>query len=248
MNGITRERSGWPRQWSMVHLIAGLLLAVSVGCGPVSTEPSKQPSPTMTEPLAAPTVPTPTATSEPLIPAGWATHTRSQSCGYVTSHPSEMQVIDEGAYSQTYAFRLDDPDAGARNFVYVSVIDPGIQSRIEEGSYDYEVYNYDPAAAEILLNMRAGERKVVNPVADLAPWFTYERKPDTLIGGHPAQTYENIQPWEFPSGTKEIRHYLSLNGCTYLIGGYLETTSSEIPGAITEELFNQIIATFRLGS
>jgi hypothetical protein len=222
----------------------------------MSTEPSTQPSPTVTaslaapaaptvtEPLATPTAPTLTATSEPLTPAGWATDTRSQSCGYVISYPPEMQAMDEGAYSQTYAFRLDEPGAGARNWVYVSVIDPEIQNSIEAGGYDYQVYNYDPAVAEMLLNMGVGERRVVNPVGDMARWFTYERKPDTLIGAHSAQTYENNQPWEFPSGTKEIRYYLSLDGCTYLIGGYVETANPEIPGAITEELFNQIVATW----
>jgi hypothetical protein len=58
--------------------------------------------------------------------------------------------------------------------------------------------------------------------------------------------YANTQPWEFPAGTKEIRYYLKANGCTYLIGGYVDTTGSNQPGAINEELFNQVIATFRL--
>jgi hypothetical protein len=76
--------------------------------------------------------------------------------------------------------------------------------------------------------------------------FTYQRQSDTLISGYTAQTYENIQPWEFPGGTKEIRYYLSLNGCMYLIGSYLDTTQSNQAGAITEELFNQIVATIQL--
>jgi len=61
-----------------------------------------------------------------------------------------------------------------------------------------------------------------------------------------AQKYENVQPWEFPSGTKEVRYYLSLNGCTYQIGGYLDTIQTNQPGAITEDLFNQIVATIHL--
>ncbi|MEO7840406.1 MAG: hypothetical protein ABIU06_13745 [Anaerolineales bacterium] len=54
------------------------------------------------------------------------------------------------------------------------------------------------------------------------------------------------QPWKFPLGTKEIRYTLQANGCTYLIGGYLATVGSGQPGAIDEELFDQVIATFRL--
>jgi len=77
-------------------------------------------------------------------------------------------------------------------------------------------------------------------------WFTYTRLPDTVINNYAAQTYENTQPWEFPAGTKEIRYYLKANGCTYLIGGYVDTTGSNQPGAINEELFNQVIATFQV--
>ena len=66
------------------------------------------------------------------------------------------------------------------------------------------------------------------------------------LSNQTAQTYENTQPWEFPLGTKEIRYYLKANGCTYLVGGYMATVGSGQPGAIDEELFDQIIATFRL--
>ena len=69
-----------------------------------------------------------------------------------------------------------------------------------------------------------------------------------MIGDQMAQAYENTQPWEFPAGTKEIRYYLKANDCTYQIGGYLDTTSSTQPGAISEDLFNQIVATFQVKS
>jgi hypothetical protein len=80
----------------------------------------------------------------------------------------------------------------------------------------------------------------------VSQWFSYQRLPDTEIDGYAAKTYENVQPWEFPRGTKEIWYYLSVDGCTYHFGGYLETTQSNQPGAITETLFNQIVATIRV--
>lgn len=171
---------------------------------------------------------------------GWVTNA-SQRCEYAIDYPSEMQVTDEQAYSRTLGFKLDTPGGVARNFVYVSVIVPEAQN-MEAGS----IYNYDPAEADILLNMQVGESKPSRDIAAVAQWFTYQRLPDTPIAGHVAQTYENTQPWEFPDGTKEIRHYLSLNECTYLIGAYLDTTRSNQPGAIGEELFNQIVATIQL--
>ena len=241
MHTRTQMRNPRSGQTPIALCIVALLLAVSVGCNPVSTQPSEQPIPGSTEPQAVPTTPLPTATSEALIPAGWATYT-SQRCEYTISHPAEMQVTNNGSHSRILGFELPDPDQGARNFIYVSVISPDLQVNPDEG-----VYNYDPTEAEILLNMQVGESKAVREVQDLAQWFTYQRMPDTPLGGQPAQTYQNVQPWEFPGGTKEIRYLLSLNGCTYLIGGYLDTTNSNQPGAITEELFNQIAATIRLG-
>ena len=53
-------------------------------------------------------------------------------------------------------------------------------------------------------------------------------------------------PWEFPPGTKEIRYYLQANGCTCLIGGYMDATGSSQAGAINKELFDQVIATFQV--
>jgi hypothetical protein len=120
------------------------------------------------------------------------------------------------------------------------VIPDGLQS--EAG----EIYNYDPVEAETLLNIQVGESKPLREISDTAQWFTYTRLPDTTLSNQAAQTYENTQPWEFPVGTKEIRYYLQGNGCTYLIGGYLDTTGSNQSGGINEALFDQIIDTLRL--
>ena len=245
MNTITTMRKRRAGQLSAVMTIAVLLLAVGVSCTAVSSQSSGQPTAIITErqvasatplPSATAEAPTPTHTVEALLPAGWMTYT-NQRCEYAISYPAEMQVTDQDTSSRILAFNLDSPGAGPPNFIYVSVID---QDSPNTGEI---VYNYDPAETEMLLNMQVGESKPTRDIADVADWFTYERKPDTTIGGHAAQTYENVQPWEFPVGTKEIRHYLSFNGCTYLIGGYLDTTSSSQADAISEELFNQIIAT-----
>jgi len=189
----------------------------------------------------------PVETSQAPAPAGWTTYTSaSPQCGYVISYPSELLVTEETPYSQTIGFQLVDSDAGARNFLYVSVVTPEIQNKVKEGLYEHEVYNYDPAATEILLNMQIGESKVVHQSPSIETGFTFERKLDTQISGRIAQSYENLNPWEFPSGTKEIRYLLTLDGCTYLIGGYMDSTGSNQPGAIPEGLFNQIVSTIQL--
>jgi hypothetical protein len=112
---------------------------------------------------------------------------------------------------------------------------------------DETIYNYDPGEAQTLLDLQVGESWTLREDPTLADWFTYTRLPDAVLNHQPAQAYENTQPWEFPPGTEEIRYYLKANGCTYLIGGYLATVGSGQPGWIDEELFDQILATFRLG-
>lgn len=128
-----------------------------------------------------------TATSEALIPAGWATHSGGQRCSYAIEFPADMQVTDQGPYSQINGFTSVNPDEGARNFVYVSVIDQQLQSTDDE-----PVYNFDPTEAETLLNMQVGESKAIREVADLGQWFSYQRMPDRPIAGYAAQTHQTV--------------------------------------------------------
>jgi hypothetical protein len=145
-------------------------------------------------------------------------------------------------YSWTLSVTLPEPRGLVPNFIYISVIPDDFQSS-EPGA----IYNYDPGETQTLLNMQVGESRSLRDFApDLAPSFTYTRLPDRTLGNQTVQTYENTQPWEFPSWTKEIRYYLKANGCTYMIGGYMAIVGSDQPGAIDEELFDQVIATFRL--
>ena len=220
-------------------LISGCTQAVAV---PTQSADMPQPSPTVLLPTATSEAAMPTATSEALIPAEWMTYT-SPVCEYTISYPPKMGVSEQTRYSHTFQFMLANPDEGARNFLYVSEITPEIEEMVNAGTYDSGVYNYDTVATANLQSMQVGESKSAH--ANLETGFTYQRLPDTMIGDQNAQTYENVQPWEFPPGTKEIRYYASLNGCTYLIGGYMDTTGSNLPGTITEDLFHQIIATIR---
>jgi hypothetical protein len=188
-----------------------------------------------------------TETSQSPIPATWVTNnSANQQCGYAISYPPEMQVTEQTPYSQILRFNLPDSDAGIPNFIYMSVVTPETQKMVEDGIYNHDVYNYDPAATSILVNMQPGESKSVHQSPAMETGFTFERTLDTQISSNTAQTYENIRPWEFPSGTKEIRYYLSSGGCIYLIGGYVDTTQSNQAGAIMENLFHQIIATVQV--
>jgi hypothetical protein len=228
----TQVRDSWIKQLSARLIILSLLLGGVVGCSPAGTEPVDPATPT---PLVA-------ATS----PSGWEAYSSQGQCGYAISHPSDMDGTSQGTYSWYLSHTTTEPSGPVPNFIYISVIPDGFQSD-ESGV----IYNYDAAETEFLLNMQVGESGSVREgtnLSDTAPWFTHTRLPDTTLSNQIAQTYENTQPWEFPPGTKEIRYYLQSNGCTYLIGGYLATGSSGEPRAIRQELFDEIIATFRLTS
>ena len=220
---------------SLIILII-LFLGVA-GCTPSGIQPVDLATPT------APSIPSPIATVEATLPSGWETYTNSGQCGYAISYPSEMEGVSQGTYSWSLSVSTAEPSGPVPNFIYVSVIPDDFQSS-EPGA----IYNYDPVETQTLLSMQVGESKSLRDDPTIAPAFTYTRLPDTTLSSQAAQTYENTQPWEFPSGTKEIRYYLKANGCTYLVGGYMATVGSGQPGAIDEALFNQIIATFRVNS
>lgn len=182
----------------------------------------------------------PAAPPTPTLPPGWVTYAHPGQCAYALNHPSEMDATSQGTYSWILSSAAAGPSGPVPNFVYVSVIPDNFQSGGDE-----IIYNYDPVEADALLKLQVGESRSLREDPNLAPWFTYLRLSDTTLNSQTAQTYENAQPWEFPPGTKEIRYYLKSNGCTYLVGGYLSTVGSGQPGAIDQELFDQILATFR---
>jgi hypothetical protein len=225
--------------------IIAMTLVSSVACTQAGGQATAQP----TQPPAAPTTQAPpaaTATSvQPTpatnIPAGWQTH-RNETHGYSISYPAELELQPNGDLSVTIGNPTGEPAVGPASFIYMSAIPKGF-----EGSAG-DIYNYDPAQAERLLNMQVGDSKSLsegNP--DLDRFFTYMREPDTQIAGNSALTYTNPDPWEFPPEVKEVRYYLQTDAYTYLLGGYItESDPSAQAGFITEALFNQIIATFQV--
>jgi len=256
MNIRTQVRDSWIKQFSARLVILSLLFGGVVGCAPVGTQPVVQATPTLVieatqpvnqatpTPLIEATQPVNQATATPLIevtlPSGWEMYTSQEQCGYSISHPQDMDITSMVPYSWSINYTSTEPSGPDPNFVYVSVIPGNFQGG------PGVIYNYDPATTEKLLNMQIGETGSLYDNPTIASWHIYTRLPDTTLSNQAAQTYENTQPWEFPVGTKEIRYYLQANGCTYMIGGYFATVDSGEPRAISQELFEEIIATFQV--
>lgn len=237
----TQSKDSKIRQLSTRLVILSLLFSALVGCAPRATQHVDPITPVPPTSLVAATAPLATT-----LPADWETSTGQGQCGYAISHPASMDLTSEGPYSWTFSFTSTEPSGLVPNFVYISVIPDGFQ-----GGEDGSIYNYNPADTATLLSMQVGESRSLREdpnLGDLAAGFRYTRLPDITLSNLTAQTYENTQPWEFPAGTKEIRYYLQSNGCTYLIGGYFSTVGSGQPGAISQELFDEIMATFQVNS
>jgi hypothetical protein len=204
-------------------IILCIFLVGVMGCAPRSTQP------------AIPATPT--------VAPGWERFIHEGGCGYVIDYLSDMDRASQDTYSWIVSPITAEPSGPVPNFIYISVIPDDLPQRDIEPGF---IYNYDPVETQTLLSMQVGESRSLRDDPNLASWFTYTRLPDTSLGGQTAQIYENEQPWEFPMGTKEIRYYLQAQGCTYLVGGYMATVGSGQPGAIDQDLFDQIIAAFRL--
>lgn len=239
MGTRTQMRDSGTRQFGPSLVILSLLFGGVVGCAPAATQPVEAAAPPLveaTQPVDPTSVP-PVVEATP--PSGWESYTSSGACGYSISFPADMEGTSQGMYSWSLSVAATEPVEVISNFIYVSVIPPDFQGGAGE------IYNYDPAATQTLLGLQVGESKSVHPVPDMAPSFTFTRLMDTSLGNQAAQAYENTQPWEFPAGTKEIRYYLQGDGCAYLVGGYMTAAGAGEPGALSQERFDEIMATFQ---
>ena len=241
MSTRTQTRDPWTGQLAVRLVILTLFFGGVAGCGTVATQPV---DPTTTAPPAVATQLVNPTTAPPAVeatlPSGWEAYTSQGPCGYTISHPADMEGSSQATNSWSLSVASTEPVGLISNFIYVSVIPAEFQGG------PGEIYNYDPVDTQTLLGMQVGESKSLREDLNIASGFTYTRLPDTTLSNQAAQTYENTQPWEFPAGTKEIRYYLQANGCTYLIGGYMSTVGSGEPGALSQERFDEIMATFQV--
>jgi len=225
----------------------GMIILLASACGKLNSTSAPAPVQITSIVNESPAEPETTPTrvnNDVVVPEGWLKVSRKvQSCEYSLNYPADMEFTDQGINSRFLGYKPADPDGMAWNFIYVSIISDELQTSGAE-----EIYNYNPTAAGLLLELQIGESASIHGNAEVASSFTYQRLPDRIISEQIAQAYENVQPWEFPTGTKEIRYYVSVSGCTYQIGGYLDTTQSNESGTIAEDLFNKIIDSIRIKS
>src|SRR5262245_29605294 len=143
-------------QVNMNLIILSILLIDAAGCAAPSTQ--------LAEPVTGASV-----------SAEWETYSNQEQCGFAISNLADIKANGESnvQFSWIFSHIASEPSGPSTNFIYISVIPDSFQGGAGE------IYNYDPAATEILLNMQVGERGSTNPVPNFASGFTYTRLPDT---------------------------------------------------------------------
>lgn len=185
---------------------------------------------------------TPLASTEPAsVPAelGNAPTYTHPTLGYTLKVPTDLVVEPVADYSIQIRSTQEPPAVGPANFMYLSVIPAGDQS--PQG----EIYNYNPTDYDKLMTLSIGEKI---SLADLgggqAEWFSYTRVDDTQIDGRMVRRFENTKPWEFPSGTTEVRYLFEVNGTRYLLGAY--TGGEGVgPSSLDPRLTHTVLTSFK---
>lgn len=172
-----------------------------------------------------------TPTKETTIPDEWETYS-NEKLGISFYYPKELKVEDNGDNSILLLSPSTQP-AGFSNFMYFSFI----PNKNNVGSI---IYNYNDPEFSELKDIPVGETQAVSSVTELEEWYTYTRLENQKIHNEIFQKYENLKPWEFPAGTKEIRNLLEKDDIRYLVGAY--TTEEAF---LNEKLISEILATIK---
>jgi hypothetical protein len=177
--------------------------------------------------------------SKVTIPDGWQTY-KNDELKFAISYPPGFEATQNGKYSVMIVKKVTEPGQGPYNFVYISVVPEGAQNN------DGEIYNFNKTHLDSLLSIKVNEKGTLKGEApELAEYITFTRLPDTEISGNFAATFINDKPWEFTMGTGEYRYVIDQQNRTYLIGGYISTTSHN-SYSIPQDLYEQILRTIQL--
>lgn len=149
------------------------------------------------------------------VPDSWKVYV-SDTLDYSISYPENLVVEPNGDYSILITKELQEPSFGPANFIYVSVVPP------DQITNEGEIYNFNQVQFNKLQKLEIGESVSLADTdqPNLNDWFTYTRVDNTVIDNQTTKRFENIKPWEFPTGTSEVRFVFESGGNIYLMGYY----------------------------
>jgi len=165
------------------------------------------------------------------IPEGWKEY-RNTDMKIKLYYPPKLSIENQNRYSFLLLDNSSQGQVGNTNFLYFSYIP------IFNAALSSEIYNANYDQLLKLLDINTGESVNISGVDDFVDWYTYTRLEDQKLDDKSFWVYENLNPWEFPGGTNEIRLIARDGNTVYLIGAYYSDESD-----LNKELILKIFST-----
>ncbi|HYD35188.1 MAG TPA: hypothetical protein VD999_03930 [Vitreimonas sp.] len=136
-----------------------------------------------------------------------------QAHGYSVIIPHNLELQRTSSYSAQLITKNQPLSQGPANLIYLSAIPP-------QSNNEGEIYNYSHRTFTMLQPLEIGKSVSLSDSGqpEFDRWLTYTRVDDVTIDGLTVKSYENTEPWEFPTGTTERRFLLEHNGYRYVFG------------------------------
>lgn len=177
-------------------------------------------------------------TSQDISTGDWQTYSKTN-LGVIFKVPKDFKIEESGNYSVLASPSKNDDKVGMPRFFYVSVVPESYNES------DVEViYNYNTDDFSTLIQTKVSEKVSLTYNKELQEWFTYERLEDKIVDGNTAKVFINKKPWEFPSGTEEIRYIFELPEKKIITGGYVDGPVTN--GLLPRTTFEEIIKTLEI--
>lgn len=154
------------------------------------------------------------ANRDVLVPQGWQEY-KNDYVGINIYHPKEYTFENISKFSFLLLDQSEQTPVGNTNFLYFSYV-PMYK---EWGPRDS--YNVVTNQLEQMLRLDIGDSANVSGEQEFETWYTYTRNGDIAIGGKNFRVFENNSPWEFPSGTTELRFINLEDESLYQLGAYV---------------------------
>lgn len=163
--------------------------------------------------------------------------------GFSIKMPENYKVVNEGKYSIRIMPDVEVLGMGPTNFIYVSVVKPEMKNSLGE------VYNYNSEQFKDLIALEnVGDSVDLSKESPLgmSQWFTYSIVAIEDIDNGKVKNFQNLKPWEFPSGTTENRFVYGTEKNIYILGYYTGGEGIQENSAVDPRIAYSMVKSFKV--
>jgi len=163
--------------------------------------------------------------------------------GFSINMPEDYKIVKEGDYSVRIMPDAEVLGMGPTNFVYISVVKPEMKNSLGE------VYNYNSEQFEKLIALEnIGDYVDLskNSPVGMGEWFTYTVVAVEDIDNGKVKNFQNLKPWEFPSGTTENRFIYGTEKNIYILGYYTGGEGIQEDSKVDPRIAYSMIKSFKI--